>query len=243
MNIFKERLKLLYRACKYRYLADRQEISFLLKNISPGLVAIDIGAHKGGYTFWMQRAVGDKGKVIAFEPQPAGADLLCKLFDRKNIIVENKALSDEIGQQLFYVQPQNFDVSFEASLQNKYSNATELKVRTDTVDAYCERNMLQPSFIKIDVEGAEAKVINGALKTIMRFQPVILMEIEARHIGAVNLNELCNRIEAMNYDCFFFYRSKQHPFSSFDATIHQDERAMNTEAYANNFAFLPKVRG
>ena len=35
-----------------------------------GDVAVDVGAYKGGYTYWMREAVGDAGTVFAFEPQP-----------------------------------------------------------------------------------------------------------------------------------------------------------------------------
>ena len=58
-----EKVQLLYRAWRYRFKLDPQEISFLLGNVSAGQTCVDIGAHKGAYTYWMQRAVGPTGRI------------------------------------------------------------------------------------------------------------------------------------------------------------------------------------
>ena len=42
----------------------------MLDYLVPGNIAVDIGAHKGAYTYWMSKYVGEKGKVFSFEPQP-----------------------------------------------------------------------------------------------------------------------------------------------------------------------------
>jgi hypothetical protein len=67
-------LKWLYRALRYRL--EKQEIKLVQRHLAPGDVAVDVGAHKGAYTWWMRRAVGESGRVYAFEPQPALADNL-----------------------------------------------------------------------------------------------------------------------------------------------------------------------
>src|SRR3982750_1440752 len=113
MPLSPEHIKLLYRAAKYRYIDDGDEIRYLLSAIKKGATVFDIGAHKGGYTYWMKEAVGSMGKVIAFEPQEEGYCLLKKLFTG-NVIVEHLAVSDREGEQQLYIQPQHFDVSFEA---------------------------------------------------------------------------------------------------------------------------------
>ena len=71
----KEYFKLMYRAWKYRLRSDKNEIRFLLETIKKGSVTFDVGAHKGGYTYWMKKAVGKNGKVIAFEPQQKRSSL------------------------------------------------------------------------------------------------------------------------------------------------------------------------
>src|SRR5688572_1132410 len=121
--LLKAYFKLLYRAWQYRLRWDQNEINYLLDTIKKGSVVLDVGAHKGGYTYWMKKAVGSQGKVIAFEPQHKGAILLQQVFAQSNIIIENLAVSDHEGISKLYIQPQVFDVSFEASIHNKYETS------------------------------------------------------------------------------------------------------------------------
>lgn len=68
------RIRWLFRAWRYRYRLERREITLLLQQLRPGDWAVDVGAHKGAYTYWMQRAAGATGQVFALEPQPLLAD-------------------------------------------------------------------------------------------------------------------------------------------------------------------------
>jgi predicted O-methyltransferase YrrM len=89
------RARLAYRAYRYRWKLDPAEIAFVRAHAHPATTAIDIGAHKGGYSFWMARAVGSKGRVIAFEPQPELAGRLRRSFQhRSHVTIENMGLSD-----------------------------------------------------------------------------------------------------------------------------------------------------
>ena len=63
------KFRYLYRAYRYRYRVDRAELRFVRESLEPGQVAVDIGCHKGAYTYWMRRQVGPNGMVFAFEPQ------------------------------------------------------------------------------------------------------------------------------------------------------------------------------
>jgi FkbM family methyltransferase len=67
-----------------------------------GATVLDIGANKGIYCFWMMRAVGASGRVIAFEPQPEMCDSIDRQkvrFNWVNLRVLNVALSDMDGQK------------------------------------------------------------------------------------------------------------------------------------------------
>jgi len=233
-----EKLKLFYRAARYRWVTDRQEIAFLMRHIRKGDTVMDIGAHKGGYTYWMRQAAGNRGKVIAFEPQAAGASLLRQLFDA-SVQVENKAVSNEEGITRLFVQPQRFHVSFEASLENKYGDALEQQIETVTLDAFCRRQGLTPALLKIDVEGHEEKLLWGAREVLQHARPFLLMEAEVRHIGADGLQRLFRLLEPF-YKGFFFSNGAVQPLSQFDAHRHQDVGRLNTPAYSNNFAFEPR---
>lgn len=234
-----EYLKLLYRAWKYRLLDNPQEISYLLRTIHPGDTVMDVGAHKGGYTFWMRKAAGSQGRVIAFEPQSKGALLLQKLYAGTNVQVEHKALSDSVGQQRLYIQPQAYTVSFEASLENKYGEATTELVETTTLDQYCTEWAIRPSFIKIDVEGHEEKVLLGGLQVLQDAKPVLLVECEARHSGADAMERLFRLIKELRYTGFFYRRGKRSPLELFDPGQDQQKHQAGSRQYVNNFYFKP----
>ena len=95
-HLQKDYAKLVLRAWRYRLRAERPEIRFLLNQLQLGQTVIDIGAHKGAYTYWMSQRVGSSGQVIAFEPQPELNQNLSKLtglFPYNNIQIESFALS------------------------------------------------------------------------------------------------------------------------------------------------------
>ncbi len=229
----------MHRAYKYRYVDDREEIRFLLSVLQDGDTAIDIGAHKGGYTYWMDKAVGHLGKVIAFEPQPAGARLLRQLFP--HVTVEQAALSDHSGEKVLYIKPRSYEVSFEASLSADYPDALTQSVQTITLDDYCSRRRLRPRFIKIDVEGHELEVIRGAVETLKLARPYMLIEIEKRHIGAFKMQELLDHLEGLGYWGYFVWRGNRQSVKNFDFRVHQALKNIGKAGeYINNFMFEPK---
>lgn len=240
MATFKQRLKLWYRARQYRK-ADKAEIDWMMRQLAPGDTAFDVGAHKGAYTYWMLKAVGDEGIVVAFEPQPEGIVLLRSLF-RDDAEIEQLGLSDKKGDQFFYVQPQADAVSYEASLENKYPDAKEHVISTTTLDDYCRMRRLEPRLLKIDVEGHEAEVIAGGCETLQRFHPFLLIEIEERHIGRDAMQALFGRIESLGYAGYFFVNGVKTPLAQFDASVHQAPHLLTGKAkgYINNFVFEPK---
>ena len=51
-------LRWIFRAWRYRLVVEKHEIKFMLDYLAPGNIAVDIGAHKGAYTYWMSKYVG-----------------------------------------------------------------------------------------------------------------------------------------------------------------------------------------
>jgi len=62
-------LRWVFRAWRYRLKVEKQEINFMLSHLKPGQTAIDIGAHKGAYTYWMSKYVGKDGKFLSKEEE------------------------------------------------------------------------------------------------------------------------------------------------------------------------------
>src|SRR3977135_31587 len=100
------RLNYVYRAYRYRFRVDPAEIRFVRQSLQPGQVAVDIGCHKGAYTYWMRRRVGPSGAVYAFEPQSRQVAYLRVSFStmgQANVELVPMAVSYKSGKILLYM--------------------------------------------------------------------------------------------------------------------------------------------
>ena len=245
MNL-KGLLKFYYVTLRYRYLVNQTEIKYLLRAIAPGATAIDIGAHKGGYLFWIRKKAGTTGKVIGFEPQKSLYEKLlqlCKHFNWKNVSVENIGVSDQEGLHKFYIPLTKDGASAEASLTDfrvGTGQFIETSIQTTTLDRYCAKYGLQPSFIKIDVEGFEYEVLNGTMEILRTCKPKILIEVEQRHLKNRVVADVFGLLLGVGYTGHFIYDRKILPLVDFRVEEHQNVSVPNFETsarYANNFIF------
>ena len=142
-------------------------VRFVRKN----MIVYDIGAHVGIYTLLSSILVGNKGHVIAFEPLPENLNYLYKhinLNDLSNVRVIEAAISDMTG---FF----NFSIG-SSSTTGQLNETGDLIVQTFTLDEVVLRDKLPlPDVIKIDIEGAEAKALRGAVDILTKSSPVIFL--------------------------------------------------------------------
>jgi FkbM family methyltransferase len=149
----------------------------------PDDVAFDVGAFKGDVAMALAEAVGTRGRVFAFEPHPLPYLILAARSAYATIVAPFcKAMSDEIGHAVLHFDSSN-DTSQASTLVENLATKERLgdhirtvKVETDTIDAFCAARRLAPQFIKIDTEGAEARVIRGAQATIAAYHPSLVIE-------------------------------------------------------------------
>ena len=102
--LFLEKYKWVTRAWRYRLKVEKHEINFLIKHLKPGQIAVDIGSHKGAYTYWMSKYVGKYGRVYSFEPQLKLYNKLKKLiqFDI-NISSNLKKILDKVINESSFI--------------------------------------------------------------------------------------------------------------------------------------------
>jgi len=141
-----------------------------------GDIVFDIGAYVGDTALWFSKAVGPQGKVYAFEPEPSNFEKLKANIERSkvtNVIPLQLALSETEGEM---------QVSSAAGSSVITQAGTGLSVKVTTIDKFVEANKLpRVDFIKMDVEGHELKVLEGAHETIQAFKPS--MALSAYHRG------------------------------------------------------------
>lgn len=144
--------------------------------VGPGDDVIDVGAHRGDVTRkFVQSAPG--GRVLAIEPLPHLAEQLRNTVGA-DVIVEQCALTDGEPGELEFLHVVN-NPGYSGLKERDYPDAPEfekLTVKTERLDTLVERHGIKPTFIKIDVEGAELLVLRGARKTIETYRPVIAVE-------------------------------------------------------------------
>lgn len=182
--------------------------------VEEGMTVFDIGANIGCHTLLFAKLVGGDGKVIAFEPM-SWAFLKLKrniwLNDFNNVILERIALSNE--------SKDNQMVHFSASWPLNGSVRDDIHpihgghimkdiVNFVTLDEYVRRNRISRiDLIKLDVDGYEYKVIQGALGTLNRHKPTIIIEMGIYTLQEVgdNIYDLVNALSDIGYK---FYSEK-----------------------------------
>lgn len=150
--------------------------------LSPGMSMYDIGANVGFLTVIAARLVGETGKVYAFEPVSSlanQAEYNANLNQFRQVAVYRNALGNCDGEAVFRLAP---DVMTGAlvSQQNAQSCGSTLAVEVRKLDTLVETDKLAPpDLIKIDVEGAEADVLDGGTQALRKARPLLIIEVHS----------------------------------------------------------------
>lgn len=176
---------------------------FLTKNliITEGRTIVDVGANNGNFAVDFAHLVGGDGKVYSFEPQRIIYYQLCTnvfLNGLTNVYCHNVAIGDSnkfvMIEKPNYLEKNN-GVNFGAAeVVEKNGELVECKM----LDHY---NFEDVSFIKIDVQGYESFVIDGAIHTINKHRPYLFVEFEDHLLKKQGSSEqeLKSKIESLGY--------------------------------------------
>jgi len=158
------------------YVSEKLMTEIFTKLVTEGMTVVDVGAHAGYYTLIAARAVGDKGKVFAFEPEPSNYQLMLKniqLNNHFNVTPVQKAVSDITGGiKLFLAE----DASGHSTVCEK-PDQRFIQVDSTTLDDFFTDQIPQIHVIKIDVEGAEGVVLEG-MRNIIDKNPELIIFTE-----------------------------------------------------------------
>ena len=243
------RLRYLWRAFSYRWRVNRQELAFLPGRVRAGDTVVDIGAHKGGFLYWLRRHVTASGRVYAFEPQPGLAAYLKEIVAMQgwdNVTVESAALSSAGGTMDLFVPAAEGAPSPGASLSpaDRGQPHHRIPVPVVALDDYLERRgSPRVAFIKCDVEGHESAVFEGARKVLERDHPVLVFECEQRHLPGSSPSAVFEYLRGLGYRGYLFHTSGLLPVAEFSVARHQPVRPgryWDEKDYFNNFVFLPE---
>ncbi len=178
------------------------EIHFVRHFIKPGMNVIDIGANHGLYTLTFANIIGDSGKVWAFEPTMATAELLRMSIKENrfnNVTLIQSGLSDKAGTAELYTSPNSeLNSLSKEAVPGEMHETISLKTLDECLQEY---NWSSIDFIKLDAEGEEDNILKAGIKMLTDLSPLIMFEL--KHGENVNL-PLINRFRSMGYNCYRF---------------------------------------
>lgn len=209
--------------------------------LKKGMTAIDIGANVGFFSLLFSTIVGSGGKVLAFEPQPAAIKRLARnieLNPRLAIEVHNLAAADADGEISFYCGPVNH--SGVASIRPRKDDQDAIIVRSARADDIIA-SALSVDLIKIDVEGAETRVIAGLENTIKRSHPHIIVEVSDLYLREMGSSgqELVEKLCGYGYRAFQITSHGLVEVTTWSETLAEQFNALFT---TNHSEFRPLIR-
>lgn len=160
----------------------------LRRTVAPGATVYDVGANIGFFTLLAAAFAGEAGRVIAFEPVPAIADLVREAAQRSQLSdrveVRTQAVALTPGTEALYVVD---DASWShlASRGNPGRAVSTIDVEVTTLDAVVAQGAPPPDVIKLDVEGSEGDVLRGAHDTLRTHRPAVVVELHDTQADAL----------------------------------------------------------
>ena len=142
-------------------------------------VVFDIGAFKGDTAYFFSKKCSNKARIYAFEPDENNYKILLKIKDKyklNNVIASNILFSNS---------------ETEINFLSMDLNRPAVKMKSTTIDKFVEENNIEKiDYIKMDVEGAEKNILEGAIKTIKKFKPSLAIAIY--HGGKLFMEDFYN---------------------------------------------------
>lgn len=224
---------------RWRGLLER-ELPVFCSQIRPQDVVVDVGANVGIYVHALRRC----GAIVeAFEPQPeCSAVLQAYATAFPSVHVHTVALGDAESVATLSVPIERGRLARTSATTRATSTGAgeTIRVPVRTLDSF---ELERVNAMKIDVEGAELDVLRGAVRTIERARPLLLIEIEQRH-HAGSIQAVFDWLAELGYEGAFLLPSHGlRPLNEFNALEHQrlDSDGRPIGLYVNNFIFRPTV--
>ena len=201
---------------------EQHLVRLIASTVRFGDVCVDVGAQKGFITLHLAKAVGPLGRVVAFEPDPRAMETLRSNIQR-NGFAQVKLFSCALGDCDADCQ---FALSRRLGWSSRFPNdlakptiASTISVRTRRLDdiltdAGTVAGTHRISFIKIDAEGSEQLVLQGARETLARFRPTIHIEVNKASLwaGGFSTDSIESLLRSLDYELYAVRLSRTGAF-------------------------------
>ncbi len=217
------------------------EMKILSHIVQRNDLVIDVGGNRGVYAYFLWKM---GARVEVFEPNPVCFDVLTKWASEKLLVnVHSVALSSQSGFANLHIPIDTDGLEHDASASIENAGFTKFRKTTVTLQTLDSFKFQCVSLIKIDVEGHEYSVFDGAVETLTSSRPALLVEIEQRHCDKP-IAQVFEKILSFGYQGFFIRAGKLQELKKFDLARDQSLQSFNGPArkYINNFLFLHQAR-
>jgi FkbM family methyltransferase len=195
---------------------ESENFSFLKSACKKGSVVLDIGAHIGLFSSIAAKIIGDTGKIFAFEPTPNTLSVLRQTIRINNLedMVEpvKQAMGRETGKTIFFISDNEADNSNSLVSYKQDRELKGVEVEINTIDNFAATKRLSRiDFIKIDAEGAEYDVLQGAAEVFRLYRPFCILAIHPEPIAKKGdkMEDIYDLLLQLNYNISF----NNKPFS------------------------------
>src|SRR6185437_10815977 len=162
---------------------DESVLRWITEYLKPGDVFFDVGAHQGWLSMAAARRTGRSGRVVAFEPSPVSVKFL-HFHKRMNCLTQMKIVPKAVTREnqaatQFLLEGDgdsvmNSLVEIE-NVRNGTRGITVITVEAISLDSYSQQTGLVPKMIKIDTEGSEIWVCEGAKRLLAQNRPALIV--------------------------------------------------------------------
>lgn len=162
--------------------------------VRPGWTVLNIGGHIGYYALLLAKLAGPSGKVFVFEPSPhifAVLEENIRLNACGNVVLENRAVAARSGRVTLM---SNNDDPLTSTLSIEHGRPVG-EVEAVRLDEYAPLRCEEIRFVQMDVEGAEAWVLEGMRELLARDRPLLLVELHRWDIEKDRHPALCKLVE------------------------------------------------
>ncbi len=200
---------------------EKEYVDLFYSTINSGDIVLDIGANVGYFTLIAAKKVGSEGKVYAFEPVERNYKRLernLEINDTRNVKTFNFGLSDREEVLPMVIPEGNFGEStigeknFTALVKGQKTKNRRIKAKFFAFDYFNRiEEISNVNVIKVDVEGAELKVLNGMKKFLAINNPVLFIEIVPEMIeqNGGNVGELVQLFKDVKFTSIYNFSQKK----------------------------------
>lgn len=183
---------------------------YLIRHLQAHDTFVDIGAHYGYFSYLAAEITQGQGKVFSFEPSPESFELLAHNHQAyPHWTAYNMAVGSHSGKLTFFQFPNQYS-EYNSFVVEQYKHEDwfphnqpqEIEVPTTTIDSFFNEHSLQSPFIKIDVEGAENTVIEGAQNFLQTQKTILIMEYLSSERNNQNHQIAAQLLKNWGYQCF-----------------------------------------